>query len=229
MQGQPPQGQPLQGQPSPTPQPSASQYGAPQGQPPQPPMAQQGMPTSEGSPGAQPQQMQQPPQSEVGAQGGRQSPRTHRSQTPRGRSLLRPVSVDDVVAEDVVTAERDAPVREAVEKMRERDVGAVVVVEDDKPVGVLTDRTVALSLADTPNVADTAVEELIGDDLISVDASTDIFETLQLMRDEGIRRLPVVDDEGQLQGIVTLDDALVLLGSELDKLATTVQKQSPRL
>lgn len=163
-----------------------------------------------------------------GAQGGHRSPRT-RGQGSRGRSLLKPVSVDDIVAEDVVTAERDTPIRTAVAQMAERDVGAVVVVEDDQPVGVLTDRTVALALEDTPNVAEMSVEELIDDDLISVDASTDVFETLQLMRDEGIRRLPVVDDEGSIQGIVTLDDALVLLASELDKLATTVQEQSPRL
>jgi CBS domain-containing protein len=150
-------------------------------------------------------------------------------QRSRGRSLLRPVSVDDVVAEDVVTVERDTPITTAVGKMAEHDVGSTVVVEDDQPVGVLTDRTVALALEDDPNVAEMSAEELIDDDLISVDASTDIFETLQLMRDEGIRRLPVVDDDGDLQGIVTLDDALVLLGSELDKLATTVQEQSPRL
>ncbi|MFC7197766.1 CBS domain-containing protein [Halosimplex aquaticum] len=188
------------------------------------------MPTSGGASSAQPQRMQQLSQSGVaGAQGAPQVPQGHAGRGPQGRSLLRPVSVDDVVAEDVVTAERDTPVREAVGKMRDRDVGAVVVVEDDKPVGVLTDRTVALTIEDTQNVGDTAVEELIEDDLISVGASTDIFETLQLMRDEGIRRLPVVDDEGRLQGIVTLDDALVLLGSELDKLATTVQEQSPRL
>ncbi|WP_436928036.1 CBS domain-containing protein [Halosimplex amylolyticum] len=221
------QGQPIQGQPTPSPQ-----YGVPQGQSQQSqqPMGSHGMPTSGGAPGAQSQQMQHASQPDAGGmQAGQQSARIPGAQAPRGRSLLRPVSVDDVVAEDVVTVEPDASVRTAVEKMRDRDVGSVVVVEDDKPVGVLTDRTVALALADDQNVAESAVEELIGRDLISVDASTDIFETLQLMRDEGIRRLPVVDDEGRLQGIVTLDDALVLLGSELDKLATTVQEQSPRL
>ncbi len=193
-------------------------------------MGQQGMPTSGGVPTARPQQSQHAPQ--PGAAGGMQAgsrPPRAGMQRSRGRSLLRPVSVDDVVAENVVTVERDTSVSTAVGKMVDHDVGSVVVVEDDKPVGVLTDRTIALALEDNPNVAEMPAEELIDDDLISVDASTDIFETLQLMRDEGIRRLPVVDDEGDLQGIVTLDDALVLLGSELDKLATTVQEQSPRL
>lgn len=134
-----------------------------------------------------------------------------------------------MVAEDVVSVERDTPVSTAVAKMSDRDVGSVVVVEDRQPVGILTDRKVALALEERPNVADRSVEELIGRDLVTVDASTTIFEALQLMSDEGIRRLPVVDEDGRLRGIVTLDDALVLLTNELDKLATTVREQSPRL
>ncbi|WP_164471780.1 CBS domain-containing protein [Halosimplex salinum] len=163
------------------------------------------------------------------ATGARPAGGMGRAPSSRERSLLRPVSVDDVVAEDVVTAERDTPIRTAVAKMAERDVGSVVVVEDDRPIGILTDRKIALTLEENPNVADETAEELIDGDLISVDASTSIFDALQLMSDETIRRLPVVDDEGRLRGIVTLDDALVLLASELDKLATTVERQSPRL
>ncbi len=128
-----------------------------------------------------------------------------------------------------MTVDPDTPVRTAVAEMSERDVGSVVVVEDGRPTGVLTDRAVALALEETPNVADRPAEELVDGEPITVDASTTIFEALQLMRDEGIRRLPVVGDDGRLQGIVTLDDALVLLASELDKLATTVEDQSPRL
>ncbi|WP_167837503.1 CBS domain-containing protein [Halosimplex halophilum] len=134
-----------------------------------------------------------------------------------------------MVAEDVVTVERDTPVRTAVSEMGERDVGSVVVVDEGRPVGVVTDRSVALALAETPDVADRSAEELTDGDPITVDTSTTIFEALQLMSDEGIRRLPVVDDDGRLQGIVTLDDALVLLTGELDKLATTVREQSPRI
>lgn len=187
----------------------------------QQPVSQQGTPMIGGTQASQGAPVQRTPESSVrgGASGRR----------PRGRSLLRPVSVDDVVAEDVVTVEPGDSVRVAVSKLADRDVGSVVVVEDDRPVGVLTDRTIALALEEYPDVADRTVEELIDGDLVSVDADTDIFETLQLMRDEGIRRLPVVDDEGSLRGIVTLDDALVLLASELDKLATTVREQSPRL
>mgnify|MGYP003835908549 CR=1 FL=1 len=145
------------------------------------------------------------------------------------RSRLRPVTVDEVVADEVVTVERDTPIRTAVAKMNGREVGSVVVVDDRQPIGILTDRKVALALEETPDIADRPAEELLGRELITIDASTTVFEAIQLLRDEGIRRLPVVDDTGRLQGIVTLDDVLVLLASELDKVASTVQAQSPRL
>ena len=162
-------------------------------------------------------------------QAGQRPMSAPRGGRPRGRSLLRPVSVEDVVAEEVVTAEPDTPIRTVVAQMAERDVGSVVVVDDDEPVGILTDRMIALALEDQPETDEMRATDLMSDDPITADTSTDVFQTLQLMRDEEIRRLPVVDDESSLQGIVTLDDALVLLGSELDKLATTVQEQSPRL
>jgi CBS domain-containing protein len=152
-----------------------------------------------------------------------------RPQAAQRRSLLKPVTVDDVVSENVVSVERDTPIRTTVAKMSDRDVGSVVVVDDRQPIGVLTDRKIALALEERPDVADRPAEELIGRDLITVDASTTIFEALQLMSDEGIRRLPIADEDGRLRGIVTLDDALVLLANELDKLATTVREQSPRL
>ena len=164
----------------------------------------------------------------MGGQPGQQQMPAPYGGRPGGRSLLRPVSVEDIVAEDVVTAQPDTPIRTVVAQMSERDVGSVIVVDDGQPVGILTDRMIALALEDEPNVEELSAEALMADDPITVDTSTDVFQALQLMRDEEIRRLPVVDDEESLQGIVTLDDALVLLGSELDKLATTVREQSPR-
>ena len=174
---------------------------------------------SPGMQGAQPASgMQAPPQ--------QQMPR--RTQRP-SRTLLQPVTVDDIAAEDVATAERDTPVRTVVTTMAERDIGSVVVVEDDEPVGIITDRKVALSMEETPEVAQRTVGELISDDLVTADPSTNIFDVVRLMGDNGIRRIPVVDEDGKLQGIVTLDDAVVLLGTELGNVAETIQAQIDRL
>jgi CBS domain-containing protein len=113
--------------------------------------------------------------------------------------------------------------------MAERDIGSVVVVEDDEPVGVVTDRNVALSIEETPDIAEKNVEDLISGDCVTADSSTNIFDVVRLMGDNGIRRIPIVDEDGKLEGIVTLDDVIVLLGTELGNVAETVQAQIDRL
>jgi CBS domain-containing protein len=163
-----------------------------------------------------------------------QQQRQQRQQRPQqrsrsGRELLRPVTVDDIAAEDVMTVERDTPVPTAVASMAENDVGSVVVVEDDEPIGMLTDRKVALALEDTPEVAQRTVGDLVSEELVTADSSTTVFDVVKMMGENGIRRIPIVDEENTLQGIVTLDDVIVLLGTELGNVTETIQAQIDRL
>ena len=226
--GQPPQGRAPQSQPQQQP---PQQMGQPMGQP----MGQQmGTHPQQGAPGAglSPQQGMQggarpatPPAGQMpgGAQAGMQA------QPPRQGVSLKPIRLEDVLQEDVVTAESDTPIRTIAADLAEHDVGSVVVTEDDAPTGIITDRKIALALEKRPDIAQQEAQELVDGDLTTVDPSMTIFDALQLMSDENIRRLPVVDDNGKLKGIVTLDDALVLLGTELGNAAEVIQAQSPRL
>lgn len=142
---------------------------------------------------------------------------------------MRPIQVEEVAQEDVVAAERDTPIATVVAKMAAEDVGCVVVVENDKPVGVITDRNIALALESTPDIASKQAGDLISGDLVTATTGMSIFNALQQLNDEAVRRLPIVDDSGNLEGIITLDDVLVLLGSELNKAGEVIQAQSPRL
>ena len=176
------------------------------------------------------QHTQAPPsgQGQFGQPAGMQPqrrPQRQRSQQP----LLKPIRVNEIITEDVVTAERDTPVRTVVAQMAEHGVGSVVVVEEDRPIGIITDRKVALALEELPDIAQRTAEELLHGDVFTADPSMSIFDAIQVMSDEGIRRLPIVDDNGALRGIVTLDDALVLLGGVVSEVADTVQSQSPQL
>ena len=149
-------------------------------------------------------------------------------QPPR-QPLLKPIRVNQIITEDVVTAERDTPVRTVVAQMNEHNVGSVVVVEEERPIGIITDRVVALAIEEMPDVAGRTADELLHGDVFTADPSMSIFDAIEVMSDEGIRRLPIVDDNGMLRGIVTLDDALVLLGGVVSEVADTVRSQSPRL
>ncbi|MDS0284601.1 CBS domain-containing protein [Haloarcula onubensis] len=233
------QGQQVTGQQAPAPQ---GPGGAPQ-QPRQGQQAQRVQQTQQ--PQQRPQLSQQPPGAIPGQQlpgQGSQQAAVGAEQRPTGvqpqqrpqhpsaqQPLLKPIRVNEIITEDVVTADKDTPVRTVVAQMSEHNVGSVVVIEDDRPIGIITDRKVALALEEMPDIAQRTAEELLHGDVFTADPSMSIFDAIEVMSDEGVRRLPIVDDNGALRGIVTLDDALVLLGGVVSEVADTVQSQSPRL
>jgi CBS domain-containing protein len=122
------------------------------------------------------------------------------------------VRISEVMTASVVTAPVGAAVREVAELMRERNVGSVVLVDDDgEPVGFVTDRDLAVSvLADGRDPADLAADHA-STPVVTGSPAMDVREAAELMTGHGIRRLPVVDD-GRLTGIVTLDDLAVRTG-----------------
>lgn len=145
-----------------------------------------------------------------------------------GRPRLAPVSVEEIVQTDVVTARPDAPVASVVAQMAEEQVGSVVITEDERPVGIVTDRTIALALETTPDVSDREIRELVGEELVTGSTDMSVFDVLQVLGDNGIRRLPIVEEDGTLSGIVTLDDVVVLLSTELANATDVIEAQSPR-
>jgi CBS domain-containing protein len=121
------------------------------------------------------------------------------------------VRIRDVMTESVVTAARETSVREVAETMRERNVGSVVLVEDGRPIGFVTDRDLAVSvLADGRDPGDRACDHASAP-VVTAAPDMDVTEAAELMVEHGIRRLPVLEG-GELIGIVTLDDLAVRTG-----------------
>jgi CBS domain-containing protein len=109
------------------------------------------------------------------------------------------------MTETVVTAPPERSVREIAEMMRERNVGSVVLIEDQRPVGFLTDRDLAVSvLADGRDLGDHAADHA-SSPVITANAEMQVEEAAELMVRHAVRRLVIVDDE-RLTGILTLDD-----------------------
>lgn len=171
-----------------------------------------------------PSQGRQQRQGESFGQQGNPQARPAPPESPR----LREVRIEEIVQTDVVTAERDTPIATVVAEMAEKDVGSVVVVEDEKPVGIITDRTIALALETTPDVSELIADDLLSEEIVTGTSEMSIFDALRLLEDEEIRRLPIVEDDA-LKGIITLDDILVLLGAELENATSIIKAQSPRL
>ena len=113
--------------------------------------------------------------------------------------------IREVMTDEVVTAAPERTVREIAELMRERNVGSVVLVNDERPVGFVTDRDLALSvIADGRDFGD-HVTDHASSPVITAGPGMDVVEAAELMVRHGVRRLVVVDAE-RLTGIVTLDD-----------------------
>lgn len=128
---------------------------------------------------------------------------------------------------DVVTANRDDTLDDAAGKLESENVGAVVVAENDQPTGLLTDRDVALAVADGDGVESTTVEEVMTEDPVTVQEDAEDVEIAEKIGETGVRRIPIVDDGGELAGIATLDDLVATIGEELDAVSRTIEKQSP--
>jgi CBS domain-containing protein len=121
------------------------------------------------------------------------------------------VLIREVMTESVVTAEPERTVREVAELMRERNVGSVVLVADEQPVGFVTDRDLTLSVvADGRDVSD-HIADYASSPVITADPAMGVEECADLMVRHGVRRLVVVDGD-RLTGIVTLDDLVSRTG-----------------
>lgn len=141
--------------------------------------------------------------------------------------------VGEVCNRDVVIVDGDAPLREAAGIMREQHVGSVVVVSMDgkvtRPIGVVTDRDlVVAAFAEDVDLDAVSVKDVMSPDLIAATAEDDLWYTVQRMSDKGVRRLPVTDAAGALQGILALDDLIELVAEAMNNLAGLIRHGQQR-
>ncbi len=143
------------------------------------------------------------------------------------------MNVGEVCSREVYIFKADESLANAVAEMMKRHVGAIVVVEPEpdrvRPVGIVTDRDVIrgqVSLKkDLPSLT---LREVMTSAPLTVSETSGIAEAIEHMRARGVRRAPVVNDFGDLVGIVSLDDLLPIIAEELGALARLVGRQARR-
>lgn len=135
--------------------------------------------------------------------------------------------VADYCSSRVETAGPSETLRALAERMDRKGVGCVVVVDEGVVTGVVTDRDVALAVLAAGRDADaTPTASLLGREPVTVHADRPLRVAAGLMRRHALRRLPVVDANGRLVGILSRDDLIQLLGRELSGMAATLSRQS---
>jgi len=116
-------------------------------------------------------------------------------------------TIRDVMTNDPRTIDADKPVVHAARMMRDEDVGLAPIVEGQKLIGTLTDRDIAIRVvAEGKDPQTTIVREVATSQFVTIDPDEDLDEALRLMAKNQVRRLPVLDQEGRLAGIVAQAD-----------------------
>jgi CBS domain-containing protein len=122
------------------------------------------------------------------------------------------VQISEVMTASVVSADCEASLADIATLMRDRNVGSVVVLDGDRPVAMITDRDVALAVAADGVDKTRAVKPYAAQPLITGHTDMSVEEAAAEMVQSRVRRLPILDGDGGLAGIVTLDDLAVRSG-----------------
>jgi len=136
--------------------------------------------------------------------------------------------IEDLARTEVVSASPETSVPELAQQMRDENVGSVVVTNDNSPTGIVTDRDLTTRvLAEETAPADQTADDVMSTDLCAVSPDAGFYRAAQVMSENGVRRLPVCDENDELVGIITADDLTELLADENQQLASVIQAQRP--
>ncbi len=129
--------------------------------------------------------------------------------------------------DETITAPPHATVREVANLMKEHKVGCVVITQMEVPVGIITDRDITIRVVAEGISFDTPVEEVMTKNIVVANENDQIRDIIKIMREKVIRRIPVIDDNGNLSGIVTFDDIFVEIADEIFNLSRIPRSGMP--
>lgn len=127
---------------------------------------------------------------------------------------------------DVVVAEPEITIREAARTMSQYRIGSLVILKNKKIVGIVTERSILVAIAEGKDVELTTVEDIMTKDVVTVDPDKTIEEAVSLMVGHRIKKLPVVDG-GKLVGIITASDIIVIEPKLIEEVAELISVKLP--
>jgi CBS domain-containing protein len=136
------------------------------------------------------------------------------------------MKLNDIFTRNLVTATPEETLATVALRMQKPNVGTVVVVEDRRPVGIVTDRDLALALGARGVSPQAQIQKVMTPHVLAIPEDMGIYTATKFMREREVRRLPIVDREDRLVGIVSLDDLLRFLGRELYNLAEGIKHEA---
>ena len=134
--------------------------------------------------------------------------------------------VGDVVQRAPITLPPHGTIREAAQLMESNGVGSIAVVDGRHLVGIVTDRDIVRRAVARDLAGDARIDGIMSAPVVTIDADADLRHAFDILHGHAVRRLPVVDNQDHIFGMITLDDLLRHVDAETDRMADTVRKQT---
>lgn len=142
----------------------------------------------------------------------------------------RSMKVIDMAVQTVATITTEKTIRECAFQMRSQHVGSLVVINDENtPVGMITDRDIAIEVVGLGKDPETlTVEDIMTTPVVTAFEDENMMVALARMREFGIRRLPIIDHEGKLVGVISNSNLIEELSTLLDSLVRNIHSSKTR-
>ena len=143
--------------------------------------------------------------------------------------------VNQVMSKNVLTVDKSTSLQDAAQNMKKTNVGCVVVMEDSKPVGIVTERDFVTKVAAEGRPLFTEIYEVMSSPLITIDPEETVWEASEAMKEKRIHKLPVIENE-QVIGIITTTDIVKIssVGSDsqmrkiCDQILMRIKDEEPK-
>jgi CBS domain-containing protein len=117
------------------------------------------------------------------------------------------IRVKNIMTKEVISVDASVNVNNAAKMMEDAKVGAIIVMENNSPVGIITDRDFAIKIVAHAYPITTSVKQIMSQPLIGVDPEESVWAVADLMYTRGVRKIPVIDDD-KVVGIITATDLI---------------------
>jgi predicted transcriptional regulator len=140
------------------------------------------------------------------------------------------MNIGELCNREVVVVKGDTSIQEAAKLMRDHHVGNLVVIEEQNsgavPIGIITDRDIVIEvIAEDVELDALTVADVMSYELLTANDDDAIVETIKRMRRKGVRRVPVINSRGSLEGIVAVDDLIDLIAEEIFDLVSLIGRE----
>jgi len=126
------------------------------------------------------------------------------------------ITIGDVMTKSVISVDATLTINETAKMMEDAKVGAVIVMEDNAPIGIVTDRDFSVKVAAHAYQITEPVKQIMSSPLFSINSDESVRIAADLMHERKIRKLPVIDD-GKVVGIITATDIVNLLAVSVEE------------